>query len=127
MILNLVGLPADFAYSVFLNAEDGNTKAVAQAPLTQVVAILNLVLSAIGSIFGIASNITWQLILWIKDIMEIDLAVVNFGDAMLLTAKNFIDNVFYEGFKPSLLFVPFYSMFLFMAVPYAIYVLDVNQ
>ena len=75
---NFSGLPADVANLVFLNAEDGNTKAVAQDPVTQVVAILNLVLSAIGSIFGIVSNIVWQLMLWIKDIMEIDLAVVNF-------------------------------------------------
>ena len=78
MITNLFGLPADVANLFFLNAKDGNTKAVAQDPVTQVVAILNLVLSAIGSIFGIMSNIVWQFMLWIKDIMEIDLAVVNF-------------------------------------------------
>ena len=30
-LLNLIGLPVDFAYSIFLNAAvDGNTKAVAQ-------------------------------------------------------------------------------------------------
>ena len=88
-------------------------------------AIANLVISAIGSIFGIVFNILWQLVLWIKDIMEIDLAVVNYKDVLTLTAKNLIDNVFYEGFKPALLFLPFYSMFA-MALPYAIYVFDVN-
>jgi hypothetical protein len=34
-LLNLIGLPVDFAYSIFLNAAvDGNTKAVAQEKKT---------------------------------------------------------------------------------------------
>ena len=78
-----------------------------------------------GTIFGVVFNLVWQLVLWIQDIMEIDLTTVDMWDVLKLTAGNFFENVFYESFKPALLFVPVYSLFA-LALPYAIYILDVN-
>ena len=76
---NLAGLPQDATYAVLLNfAKDGNTKAVAQKKATQIVAIGNLVLDAIGSVVATLLTIGLQLVKLITDIMGIDMAGLDF-------------------------------------------------
>ena len=125
-LLNAIGLPLDIAYLGFLNiAKEGNTQAIAQDKTTQIVAVANVAITAVGTIFGVVFNLVWQLVLWLQDIMNIDLTVTDMWGVLSLTARNFFENIIYEGFKPALLFVPVYSMFA-MALPYAIYIYDVN-
>ena len=125
-LLNAIGLPLDIAYFGFLNiAKEGNTQAIAQDKVTQIVAIANVAITAVGTLFGIVFNIVWQLVLWIQDIIEIDLTVTDMWGVLELTARNFFENVFYEGFKPALLFLPVITMFS-MALPYSFYIYDVN-
>ena len=88
-------------------------------------AIANLAISAIGSIFGVIFNIVWQLVLCIQDIITFDFKSVDMWTIMEVTARNSFENIFYEGFKPAIFFMPFYSMFA-MALPYAFYIFDVN-
>ena len=76
--------------------------------------------------FGVLFNMVWQVALWIQDIQAVDFSTMSTQALMKLTFDNLIDNVIYEGFKPTILFVPFYSM-LAMALPYAFYVYDVKQ
>ena len=124
-ILNAVGLPLDIAYASFLNlAKDGNTKAFAEDWRVQIVALGTLAVTAVGSLLGVVFNIVWQLVLWIQDISTLDFTTLDMWFVLELTAKNLFDNVFYEGFKPALLFAPVYGMFA-VALPYAIYIYDV--
>ena len=124
-ILNAVGLPLDIAYASFLNlAKDGNTQAFAQDWRVQIVAVGALAVTAVGSLLGVVFNIVWQLVLWIQDISTLDFTTLDMWAVLELTAKNLFDNVFYEGFKPALLFAPVYGMFA-VALPYAIYMYDV--
>ena len=123
--LNFAGLPLDGAYASFLNlAKDGNTQALAQDWRVQIVAVGTLAVTAIGSLLGVVFNIVWQLVLWIQDISTLDFTILDMWSVLELTAKNLFDNVFYEGFKPALLFAPVYGMFA-VALPYAIYIYDV--
>ena len=63
--LNMLGLPVDITYFLFLNtAKDGNTQAVAQNTLIQIVAFGNLVISALGSLLGVLFNALMQLSYW---------------------------------------------------------------
>jgi hypothetical protein len=89
------------------------------------VAVANVAITAIGTIFGLVFNLVWQLVLWLQDIISIDLTVTDMWGVLDLTARNFFENIFYEGFKPAVLFVPVYTMFA-MALPYALYIYDVN-
>ena len=88
-------------------------------------AVANVAITTVGTIFGIVFNLVWQLVLWLQDLMNIELTVTDMWVVLGLTARNFFENIFYEGFKPALLFVPVYSMFA-LALPYAIYIYDVN-
>ena len=64
--LNMLGLPVDMAYFLFLNtAKDGNTQAFAQNKLIQIGAFGILGISALGSIVGVVFNTVAQLDYWI--------------------------------------------------------------
>ena len=125
-LFNLVGLPFDITYSSLLNlAKGGDTAALADQDATQVFAIVTLVLSGLGSIFGVVANFVWQGMLWIEDFKNLPTGSTMW-DAFSLTFYNFFDNIIYEGFKPALFFVPVYSM-LAVALPYIFYVYDVSD
>ena len=68
----------------------------------------------------------WQLVLWVDDLKAIDMSTTDMWGVMDITWKNFFGNTFYEGFKPALLFVPFYSM-LALALPYVMFIYDVTD
>jgi hypothetical protein len=58
--------------------------------------------------------------------MNFDLTTTDMWTIMELTARNLIENIFYEGFKPALFFVPVYLSFA-MALPCAFYIFNVNK
>ena len=91
-LINVFGLPLDIAYLGFLNiAKEGNTQAIAQDKTTQIVAVANVAITAVGTIFGVVFNLVWQLVLWLQDIMNIDLTVTDMWGVLSLTARNFFE------------------------------------
>ena len=124
-IFDWIGIPADITYGVLLNAaENGETWRYAANGRVQAATFSNLVYAGIGSIFGIVFNIVFQLVLWIYDLGTIDVSNAKIFEVMEMTFRNFFDNVFYEGFKPSIFFIPFYTLFG-MALPYSLYIWNV--
>ena len=124
--LNMLGLPVDMAYFLFLNtAKDGNTEAFAQNTLIQIGAFGNLAISALGSLAGVLFNAFMQLRYWILAISKLFLQPQNFAYEGEWLVKYIINYWYEDGFLYTLAFVPFYSMFA-MALPYAIYIVDVN-
>ena len=125
-LFNLVGLPFDVTYSSLLNlAKGGDTVTLANQDATEVFALATLVISGLGTIFGVVANLVWQGFLWVEDLKNLP-SGSTMWDAFSLTFYNFFDNIIYEGFKPAIFFVPVYSM-LAVALPYAFYVYDVSD
>ena len=126
-LFNFIGLPFDIVYASIMNlAKDGNTEAFADQAGIQAYAIATAIISGLGSLFGLVFNMVWQLALWIDDLKHLDLSNTDMWGVMRITFINFFDNVFYEGFKPAIFFIPVYSMFA-LALPYAFYVYDVSN
>ena len=84
-----------------------------------------LVISGLGSVFGIVANLVWQGMLWIEDFKNLP-SGSTMWDAFRVTFANFFDNLIWEGFKPAIFFIPVYAMFG-VALPYVFYVYDVSD
>lgn len=129
--LNLIGLPADMAYFVFLNtAKDGITQAIAQNTLVQIVAFGNLAISALGCLVGVLANLLSYFAFWGVPFMQVVLAILWLDTSYNRKIDDLINRTIflymYEwGFKLSIFFMPFYSMFS-MALSYAMYIVDVS-
>ena len=62
------GLPFDITYAGLIDfAKDGDTEGVAKTQEAHVMSYIGLVISAIGTIFGVVANIVWQGMLWSAD------------------------------------------------------------
>ena len=119
------------AYFLFLNtAKDGNTQAIAQNTLVQILAFGNLAISALGCLVGVLATLFSYFAFWGIPFMQVVLGIL-----WLSTSTNgMIDDLFnrtiflymYEwGFMLNIFFMPFYSMFS-MALSYVIYIVDVS-
>ena len=125
-LFNLIGLPFDIVYSSILNlAVNGDTASLAQEDGIKIFAIATLVLSGLGTVFGIVANLVWQIVLWSQDIQQIS-STANMWDVLGIVFLNFFDNIIYEGFKPAIFFIPVYSM-LNLALPYVFYIYDTSN
>ena len=120
-------IPIDIFFGTIINgAKQGNTVALAENGYVQAGAFGSLTIAFFGTLFGLVFNLVWQLVLWLHDIQGIDIQTVNLFELMSISWSNFFDNIFYEGFKPAIFFLPFYTM-LSMTVPYGLYIWNVTD